>query len=542
MKTNMLRMVCCLAALAPGDLRAGDLTFSDPAKVPPPPAGAVGFAVRTPELDVLPGFQQPPPGFGVVPFYWWLGDPLTKERLGWELEQMKGMGVSGYQINYAHSDRGGRSFGLTYPSEPMLFSPEWWNLTGWFLQESKKQGAAISLSDYTLGFGQGWCVDEILREHPEVRGMRLVMGKDGSVTNETLAWSLNPMHPMSGKWYAEKFFGQFERRFPGETGKGLNFFFSDELQFGVSGRLWSKEFPEEFKKRKGYDITPELAALFKDTGPRTPKIRLDYRDVVVALSEEGFFKPVFDWHQQRGMILGCDHGGRGQDVTEFGDYFRTQRWNQGPGSDQPYLERNLIKAKVASSIAHLYERPRVWLEGFYGSGWGTSSADVVDATFANFVRGYNLLSLHGMYYSTHGSWWEWAAPDNTFRMPYWPQFRGFMDCVQRLSYLLSQGHHRCDVAILYPVAPKEADMDGGGAVKAAFDTAGALDGAADGFRLHGFRIAGPGAGEGRTIARQRRKLSRTGPARDEGGALFYAAKGRGIPTRRRPGGDARCPA
>ena len=486
MTTNFLRMAGCLGILAPAALLAGDLTFSDPTQVPPPPAGAVGFADRSPTLDAQSGFQNPPPGFGVVPFYWWLGDPLTKERLAWQLYQMKGMNMSGYQINYAHSDRGGRSFGLTYPSEPMLFSPDWWKLTGWFLQESKKQGAAISLSDYTLGFGQGWCVDEILREHPEVRGMRLVMGKDGSVTNETLAWSLNPMHPMSGKWYADKFFGQFERRFPGESGKGLNFFFSDELQFGVSGRLWSKEFPEEFKKRKGYDITPELAALFKDTGPRTPKIRLDYSDVVVALSEEGFFKPVFDWHQQRGMILGCDHGGRGQNVVEFGDYFRTQRWNQGPGSDQPYLERNLIKAKVAASIAHLYERPRVWLEGFYGSGWGTSSADVVDATFANYVRGYTLLSLHGMYYSTHGSWWEWAAPDNTFRMPYWPQFRGFMDCVQRLSYLLSQGRHRCDVAILYPVAPKEADMDGGGAVKAAFDTAGALDSVAVDFDFMDF--------------------------------------------------------
>jgi hypothetical protein len=41
-------------------------------------------------------------------------------------------------------------------------------------------------------------------------------------------------------------------------------------------------------KRKGYDIIPELPALFKDTGPRTPKVRLDYHDVLVALSEEGF--------------------------------------------------------------------------------------------------------------------------------------------------------------------------------------------------------------------------------------------------------------
>ena len=457
--------------LASAPSRASDLGFSDPAKIAPPPAGAIGFANRSADFDVRPGFQQPPPGYGTVPFYWWLGDPLSKERIGWELEQMAGMGVSGFQINYAHTDKGGRSSGLTYPSQPALFTEDWWKLTEWFMHQAKQQGAGISLSDYTLGFGQGWRADEILREHPEATGMRLRMDQDGRVTAENVPWSLNPMHPMSGKWYAEKFFGQFEQRFPGEGGKGLNFFFSDELNFGVSGKLWSAQFADEFKRRKGYDLTPELPALFKDTGPRTPKVRLDYNDVLVALSEEGFFKPVFDWHQQRGMIMGCDHGGRGRNVVEFGDYFRTQRWNQGPGADQPGLSKNLIKAKVAASIAHLYERPRVWLEGFYGSGWGTTSAGFVDATLANYVMGYNLLGIHGMYYSTHGGWWEWAAPDNTFRMPYWRHFRGFMDCVQRLSYLLSQGHHRCDVAIVYPVAPMEAGMDGQAAVDTAFNTA-----------------------------------------------------------------------
>lgn len=470
--------LCLLLAvgLSLNTAHADDLAFSDPANAMPMPSWAVGTANRAMDLDVLPGFQKPPPGFGVVPFFWWLGDPLTKERLGWILEQMSGMGVSGYQINYAHSDKGGRSYGLTYPSEPPLFSEDWWNLTGWFMQQARKEGASISLSDYTLGFGQGWCIDELLREHPEVTGMVLQMGPDGKVAPKSVPWSLNPMHPMSGKWYAEKFFGQFERRFPGEGGKGLNFFFSDELSFGVSGHLWAAQFADEFKKRKGYDITPELPALFKDIGPRTPKIRLDYNDVLVALSEEGFFKPVFDWHQQRGMIMGCDHGGRGQNVVEFGDYFRTQRWNQGPGADQPGLGKNLIKTKVAASIAHLYLRPRVWLEGYYGSGWGTTSAGVVDATFTDFVMGYNLLSFHGMYYSTHGGWWEWAPPDNTFRMPYWPHLRGFMDCVQRLSYVLSQGYHRCDVAILYPVAPMEAGLGGAEAVKTAFATASALYG------------------------------------------------------------------
>ncbi len=276
------------------------------------------------------------------------------------------------------------------------------------------------------------------------------------------------MHPQSGEAYNYHFFGKFEREL-GESSKALNFFFSDELNFRVSGNLWNSYFAEEFKKQKGYDVVPYLDALFYPIGNITAKIRLDYNDVMVSLSEENFFKPVFQWHQDRGLIFGCYHGGRGKDVAEFGDYFRTQRWNQGPGSDQPYLLKDIIKAKVAASISHLYERPRVWLEGFHSSGWGTSSADVTDAIFANFVAGYNLLSFHGLYYSTIGGWWEWAPPDNHFRMPYWQQIDPLMDCVQRLSYLLSQGVHQCDVAILYPVEPVIAAMDGEKSVKTAFE-------------------------------------------------------------------------
>ena len=120
---------------------------------------------------MLPGFRNPPPGYGEVAFYWWLGDPLTKERLAWQIEQLaEARGVMGLQINYAHGDRGGSTWGLTYPSDPPLFSEPWWNLVGWFMQEAKRHGMAISLSDYTLGIGQGWSVDEVLKEHPDLAG------------------------------------------------------------------------------------------------------------------------------------------------------------------------------------------------------------------------------------------------------------------------------------------------------------------------------------------------------------------------------------
>jgi hypothetical protein len=325
---NSLQIPIYMALMLGAMASAGeDLSLGDPANVRPMPAWAVGQANRSASFDALPGFQKPPRGFGIVPFFWWLGDPLTRERLGWELKQMKGMGASGFQINYAHSDQGGRSYGLTYPSQPPLFSPEWWQLVGWFMQQAKRQGAGISLNDYTLGLGKGWCVDELLREHPEMCGQELrlvtgeapadalvitnVGGRGVAVRAEKVPLSLDPMHPRSGLEYASHFFGQFENHFPGEGGRGLNFFFSDELEFRVAGNLWTERFAEEFRERKGYDIVPELPALFMDIGARTPKIRLDYSDVKVALTEEGFFEPVFDWHQQRGMTMGCDHGGRG---------------------------------------------------------------------------------------------------------------------------------------------------------------------------------------------------------------------------------------
>lgn len=217
--------------------------------------------------------------------------------------------------------------------------------------------------------------------------------------------------------------------------------------------IWDDYFQSEFKKRKGYDIVPYLSALFVDMGEKTAKYRLDYNGVMVSLSEEHFFEPVYRWHEDRGLIYGCDHGGRGLDVAEFGDYFRTQRWNQGPGCDQPKLSKHIIKNKVASSIAHMYNRPRVWLEGFHSSGWDTSSGKLLDAIFANFVQGQNLLSLHGLYYSTPDGWWEWAPPCNHFRMPYWAEMDKLLACSERLSYLLSQSYHCADVAMLYPVEP-----------------------------------------------------------------------------------------
>ena len=263
-------------------------------------------------------------------------------------------------------------------------------------------------------------------------------------------------------------------------------------------------------------------------GPITPKVRLDYADVKVQLTEERYFRPIFDWHAKRGLIYACDPGSRGQDPAEFGDYFRCVRWYTAPGHDTPGGSADLIKDKVSSSIAHLYQRPRVWLEGYHSLGWGATPATLMHATRENFLFGCTLLNLHGLYYTTHGSFWEWAPPCYHFRMPYWEHMAVFLlRYFDRLSYLLSQGVHRCDVAILYPVAPFDAGMGGDEARGAAFDTGRRLMAAGIDFDFIDFESLGRAELKDGRICVAGRGVPRPGVAGHAGDPMVLPLRKRG---------------
>ncbi len=480
---------------------------------------------RAAEPDLETGFRDPPPGYGEVPFWWWTGDQLDRSRLLWQIEELHRKGIAGMQVNYAHQDTPGWP---TYPAEPAIFSDPWWETWRFVVTECRKRGMSVGLSGYTLDWpGRGDNLfGRLIYGDPELNGRELTAARrddveggsrididvaadavsirayplrdgrttrggvdlSGEVVSGRLSWTapagrwrvyvfaaprkpltLDPMHPLSGRRVVERFFQAFEDR-SGGSSAGLDYFFQDELRFGVSGRLWTADFAERFRERKGYDLREVLPALFEDIGPKTPKVRMDYADVKAALTEERYFRPIFEWHALRGLTYGCDPGSRGKDPSEFGDYFRCVRWYTAPGHDTPGGQADLIKDKVSSSIAHLYGRPRVWLEGYHSLGWGASPAAILRATRENFLYGCTLLNLHGLYYTTHGSFWEWAPPCYHFRQPYWDHLPVFLKYFERLSWLLTRGAHRCDIAILYPVAPFDAGMDGEGAAAAAFET------------------------------------------------------------------------
>ena len=464
-------------------------------------------AVERDELQAQ--FICPSDEYRPIPFWWWVGEPLDRERLLWQLDALKTKGIKNAVISYNHHPDG-----TSNPGDPPVFSSAWWDLFRWFVAECKKRGMKISFQDYTL---LNPLLQRIGRETPGMKGGQLkdasqyvesgtlcrltvepgchmitalayplengiactkgYIDLSGSVGEGKLNWRapagtwfaslvyyedkpFDPMHPLAGEKVIDMFYRPFEEHCPGELGKTIPILFQDELDFGARMPLWSGRLLEEFRIRKGYDLAPLLPALWHNLGAVTAKIRIDYNDVVTTLLEQRYFIPVFRWAEDRGVMLAHDNAGRGmieEGAKSYGDYFRTMRWFGAPGSDDPRLDgpRAFKGLKVNSSIAHLYKRPRVWAECFHSSGWGATPARMIAAINEDFAYGATVVNLHGLYYTTCGSWWEWASPDFHFRQPYWRHMNQFNNYTARLSFLLSRGVHVCDVAILYPITAIE---------------------------------------------------------------------------------------
>ena len=109
-------------------------------------------------------------------------------------------------------------------------------------------------------------------------------------------------------------------------------------------------------------------------------------------------------------------------------------------------------AKIHSSLAHHYDRPRVWIESFHTSGWGGTLEETFDWLLPWLGAGANLYNPHASYYSTRAGWWEWAPPSTDWRQPYWRHYGEFSRAVARLCSMLTWGTHACDVGVLLPAA------------------------------------------------------------------------------------------
>ena len=464
--------------------------------------------------ELLKEFRTPDYSYwGEVPLWWWEADSLNKERVTWQLEKLSAKGVKAVCPIQ-------RSPARSYPES---FSKEWWETIAYVHKECERLGMRLWIYDQ-LGYGQyGWFekaaaqientgtsrinfqsldVDSDKGIHLEMPEGELLEARAYQITNDTardetsidiamyikngsIAWT-----PEKGQWKVaitavtpyrsfymnepstDLFLEQLYQRMEdlvGEDamGKSMIGVFQDEHP-PTPRNIYTPELAEKFEAEHGYDIARAIPALHFDVGIKTPKYRIDYLGTYLALVEKTYWEKVYNWTADKNLLTSHDNWGRNNIYNHskgYIDYFRTQRWYSAPGLDdweqKPLQNRNYYDTKIASSIARLYDRPRVWAEVFHSSGWGRTPNQTLSWLSTLYAFGANLYDEHGLYYSLNAGTWEHAAGDPHWRQPYWEYYQEISDWVTRMSYMMSQGNSVVDVAVHYPVLSVLSEIEKG---------------------------------------------------------------------------------
>lgn len=459
--------------------------------------------------QVRAGFEAPPDDARVMMRWWWFGPAVSEPELKREIAAMKAGGYGGFEVQPVYplslDDPGTGLRNLTYLSDDFIAA------LGFAAKEGAAQGLRV---DVTLGSGWPFggphvpatqaaaqilmykaplAANETSVPMPRVGAAEKLLGifiGDGGADNiktatlKALPQTATPRLQLeaAGRERTVLFFvqsrtGQQVKR-PGIGGEGfvldhmsrsaidnhlsvvgdrlLQAFgdrpptavFSDSLE--VYRADWTDDLPQEFQRRRGYDLLPLLPSLFLETGPEAADIRHDWGQTLSELVDDRYLKPANAWARAH----------------------RTQFRSQTYGFPPVTLSSNALVAlpegegnnwraftttRWATSASHLFDRNVTSAEAWtwlHSPSFRATPLDMKAEADILFLQGINQLIGHGWPYTPPGvaepGWALYAAAVFSDQNPWWLVMPDISRYLQRVSYVLRQGRPANDVAILLP--------------------------------------------------------------------------------------------
>lgn len=238
---------------------------------------------------------------------------------------------------------------------------------------------------------------------------------------------------------------QYKKYLGKEFGTTVLGFRGDEPDFSYTP--WTPNMVEEFRSRKGYDPTPYLASLL--ASKRTVKenrFKADYWDVWSELFAVNFFEQQAKWCEENGLAhithLNNDHN-MPVCIRAGGNLFRDLSKVQVPGVDaiwnQIWPETINDFPKFASSVSHVYGKPRAFSESFAAYNTPPNIPQAKYVVDHQIVRGINFFEF--MFWMAGSRGKNWMTD---------PQMKPLNDYTNRATYLMSVGVPGARVAVYYP--------------------------------------------------------------------------------------------
>ena len=251
-----------------------------------------------------------------------------------------------------------------------------------------------------------------------------------------------------------------------DMGTSLRAIFCDSLEV-QEYLFWTDDFLQQFRKRRGYDLTPYLAVLrqpgYNDFYFSHPgglplynvaggdAIRADYWKTVSELIYERFYHPFDEWAKEHHVESRVQaHGAPGDLLRIYGDASIPETEELDGGNTVNFM-------KLASSAGYDYGRRLVSSESFdfRGNPYITTPESIKANSDKLFISGVNEIVYHGFPYKfddgPKGVGWfpfqgQFSSQINEAN-PIWPFIPKVNTYITRMQYILQRGTSHLQIAL-----------------------------------------------------------------------------------------------
>jgi len=269
--------------------------------------------------------------------------------------------------------------------------------------------------------GLGYEVDKLSREH----------------TESYLKEYIRPVRDALGSLY----------------GKSLRYILLDSWEAGMQN--WTDKMTEEFKNRRGYDMTsylPCLTGRIVAESDQSDRFLWDFRRTLADMFAENFYKVVTDFFNKEGIGTYGEASGVSLEILEdallckkYVDIPMGEFWYRALHPELMYYQ----DVRGAASAAHIYGKPVVAAEAFTGGGFNSPYELKIVGDYW-FTQGINRFVFHTSAHQPLDT-----KPGNTMvgthinrNITWADQAEPFMTYLSRCSFLLQQGKFAADLAYL----------------------------------------------------------------------------------------------
>jgi hypothetical protein len=463
-------------------------------------ATAAASCVRKPAgpsyEPLLATFADPPAEYRSAPLWVW-NDLMTRDKITRQLEDFKARGIGGAFIH----------------PRPGLITPYlddgWFALCAFAVETGKRLGLKIWLYDensYPSGFAGGHvpaAMPDAARSGLRMRtfngpppaldpaplavlrktltGFEDVTGKvppgsaDGAVyyAFDVIKAAPSPWHggytyvDVMRKDVTEKFLdltlNGYKRAFGKEFGLTVPGVFQDEAEISPAGGRQAVNYTPAvfatFQARWGYDLRPNLVALFEEVGTWR-RVRHDFYATLLDLFIENWAKPYYAYATDNALLFTghyWEHEWPRPRVSP--DNLAMAAYAHMPGIDVLMNEWSLAPdaqfgnaraVREIRSAANQQGRRRTMSETYGAGGWDLTFADQKRIGDWEYALGVNFLNQHLSYATIMGARKRDHPLSFSDHEPWWPHYNTLADYFGRLSAVLSLGEQVNRILVIEP--------------------------------------------------------------------------------------------